>query len=61
MAFVIKRNEDGKYVAPAGRAKSYTARLESARVFATREAAERDKCGNERVVAVADLIGHPGE
>lgn len=54
--YVLKRNEDGKYVAPAGSKSSYTTKLEKARTFPTREAAERDACGNERVLALSDIM-----
>lgn len=55
--FVIIRS-DGAYVAPPGRPSSYTNKLQNARVFATREAAERECCpGNERVVEVSRCLG----
>lgn len=55
--FVLQNTETGKFVAPPGQDKSYTADLTAARVFATREAAERERCvENERVVAVCDLL-----
>ncbi len=50
--FVIKRN-DGLYVAMPGMRNSYTRFLQYARIFRTREDAERDVCpGNERIVEV---------
>ena len=55
--YVLKRNEDGKYVAPAGSKNSYTTKLEQARTFPTREAALADACGNETVYAISDLVG----
>ena len=55
--YVLKRNEDGKYVAPGGSAEAYTRRLERAQVFPTREFAERHKCGNETAYPVDELIG----
>ena len=54
--YVIVRNEDGKYVAPPGSKHSYTTRLERARTFSTREAAQADCCGNEHAVAVENLL-----
>lgn len=52
--FVIKRN-DGLYVAKPGSKNSYTMFLQHARVFRTREEAERDRCpGNERIVDMAE-------
>lgn len=53
--FVIRRN-DGAFVARPGSKKSYTKSLLSARTFATREAALADKCGNESVYDLAELI-----
>lgn len=54
--FVIVR-EDGKYVAPPGRQHSYTSKLQHARVFASREAAERDRCPeNERIVSLDEVF-----
>lgn len=53
--FVIRR-DDGKYVARPGSAHSYTSKLEEARLFATREAAERDCCGNERIIPLAEVF-----
>lgn len=53
--YVIKR-DDGKYVAQAGSKNSYTSSLENARTFATKEQAEQDKCGNEYIVSVYDLL-----
>ena len=56
MRYVIVRNEDGKYVTEPGSKNSYTATLKRARVFKTRDEANRDKCGNESVVPVSKLI-----
>ena len=55
-AFVIRRDDDGKYVAPPGSEKSYTRKLEDARTFATRADAERDACGNETVFDVREIL-----
>lgn len=49
MPYILKRNEDGAYVARPGSRGSYTVRLQDARVFQTRDAAERDRCGNETI------------
>jgi hypothetical protein len=56
MPFIIKRDGDGKMVARPGSAHSYTSDPERARVFDTREAAERECCGNEQVVDVFSLF-----
>lgn len=61
--FVIKNFDNNKYVAfipPVGVAgSSYTAKLEEARTFATREAAKADACENERVYEVTELLLPP--
>ncbi len=54
--YVIRRNEDGKFVATPGSKSSYTQFLQKARTFSTREAAAADCCGNEYAVAVADCM-----
>lgn len=51
---------DGRYVAYPGMASSYTDRLEDARLYGTREAAQRDACGNERVAMVRDCLRKAG-
>lgn len=55
--YVIQRNEDGAYVAPSGSAHSYVKNLQLARTFPTRESAEREQCGNERVLSVDQAMG----
>lgn len=57
MMYVLRNVDNGKYVAPSGSTNSYTERLQNARVFPTREAAQADACGNDRVVAVRDAFG----
>jgi hypothetical protein len=55
--YVIKRSPDGAYVAPAGLKSSYTRVLQNARIFHTRESAERDRCPeNEYVVPVEEEL-----
>lgn len=54
--FVIQRNEDGKYACPPGQISSYTGLLQKARQFSTRESAEAEKCDNELVVPVSDIL-----
>lgn len=49
MSYRLRRIEDGKYVARAGSPKSYTASKSAARAFKTKEEAERERCGNERI------------
>jgi hypothetical protein len=53
MTYVIRRT-DGAYVAPAGSQSSYTKHLDRARTFATREAAERERCPENEHVMSAD-------
>jgi len=57
--YVIKNNTTGQYVTRPGSLRSYTRSLEQARTFESREVAEADSCGNERVLSVADLLGRP--
>jgi hypothetical protein len=50
--FVLVRS-DGMYVAPPGRSKSYTDKLQLAWVFQSRESADAQRCkDNETVVAI---------
>lgn len=57
--YVIERS-DGKWVSDPntnGTGGSYTPLLQRAKVFATRQSAERDCCpGNEHVVSVEDAL-----
>lgn len=49
--YVIKRTDQGGgYLAAPGSAHSYTKNLERARIFATRDAAERERCPENEVV-----------
>lgn len=51
--YVLVRSGDGAYVAPPGRAASYTKSLQHARIFDTKEQAERERCPeNESIVPV---------
>lgn len=54
--YVIQRSEDDKYVAPPGSVHSYTHDITKARIFSTRDKAEGDKCENERIVDVHNII-----
>jgi hypothetical protein len=47
--FVIWNTTQRAYVAQPGQASSYTRSLEAARKWASRDAAERECCGDERV------------
>jgi len=54
--YVLQRN-DGKYVMPGGRDASYTSKLQYARIFSTRTAAEENRCvENEHIVEIGELL-----
>lgn len=53
--YILQRNSDGKCVAKPGLHNSYTLNINNIRIFKTREDAERDACGNERVVRIEEL------
>lgn len=58
--FILRRNEDGKYVAQPGSEHSYTKSLRQAQVFRTRAEAEGSKCGNETILSLeSQLQGLP--
>jgi hypothetical protein len=55
--FVIQHAETGKYVSRSGSLRSYTNRLEEARVFRTHDLAEKERCvENENLVDVYRLF-----
>ncbi len=65
MGYVIRLNDpeqpriDGRYLhhSPGESGATWTARLEEARVFPTREAADRGRCPeNETVVSLAGIL-----
>lgn len=50
MAFILRRTDQGGgYVAEPGSEKSYTHVRRKARRFASEEAAEAERCGNEAI------------
>lgn len=53
---VIFRTSDGQYVAKSGQKRSYTEKLQDAKVYRTKESAEKDACENERVVRISDTL-----
>lgn len=55
--FVIWNVDEKKYVAPEGCRHSSTKNLQKARVFATKEAAQYECCGNEFPRDALDEIG----
>lgn len=60
LMYVLKRHEDGRYVADMRRSRtgsSYTRSLEAAKKYRDAEAARGDACGNESPVSVESLLG----
>jgi hypothetical protein len=57
--YVLRRDEDGAFVAPSGSRSSYTSALQKAQRFTTREAANAQACGNEYALAVDEAFTHP--
>jgi hypothetical protein len=53
----VIRNSNGRYVANPGMRSSFTPFLENARKFSTREAAQRECCGNETVLSISEILG----
>lgn len=55
--FLLKRVEhDDRFVAKGGREASYTRDINAVKIFPTREAAEKQRCGNEVIVPLEDLM-----
>ena len=54
--YVIQNIDTDKFVCPAGSEHSYTNKLQDARRFPTYESARKECCGNERPVAVEDIL-----
>ena len=62
MSWVLVKVEDGSFVADTdapGQRSSYTRDLTRARVYASEEAADRDRCTNERAVRFEALARRP--
>lgn len=58
MPYVLQRFADHQYVKRPGSGESYTPHLEDARLYPTREMADRDRCkDNERILSLADILG----
>ena len=53
--YIIQSRDTGRYVAYPGSESSYTRDILKARRFATREQAQADACGNERVIDLRTL------
>lgn len=55
--YLLKRVSDGRFVAKSGMESSYTIAINNVKIFPTREAAERNRCGeNEIIVPLEDLM-----
>lgn len=58
--YVLRRTSDGRFVADMSKSRdgqSYTRDLLQARIFGTKEQADRDRCrGNEVAVRVESLL-----
>lgn len=59
--YVLQREEDGLYCVPPGAPRSYTERLQNAQVFDSREEAEENRCGNERILHVEQAMNWASE
>ncbi len=59
MRYVIVRNSDHYYATPPGFAHSYAETLQHARIFTSREAAEKERCGDETIRLLADELQEP--
>lgn len=57
--YVLRRHEDGAYVAAPGSRGSYTLNLTRAQTFTTKESAESNACGNESAVRTDSLMRRP--
>ena len=58
--WILQRNEDGAFVADTQRSTnggSYTRNVLAAKLFTSREAAERDACGNETARRLDSFFG----
>lgn len=56
MRYLLRKNEDGLFVAQPGSRSSYTPYLQRAQFFSSREEAQRQACGNETVTTLDDII-----
>lgn len=55
--WVICRAKDHKFVSKPGSERSYTYKLQDARVWSNHESAARERCEDEYAVSVAALLG----
>jgi hypothetical protein len=59
MVYVIQNVDTGKWVARFGSERSYTNSLQKAQTFPTREAAQPQCCGNERIQSLEQAVDNP--
>jgi hypothetical protein len=60
MMYLIWNLSQSAYVAPSGSPRSFTKRIELARLFRTRAAANANLCGDERVISIYDIVDNMG-
>lgn len=56
-SYVIRRNEDGAFVAPPGSKKSYVKDVRKARIFTDLKTPSSEVCGNETVLTLESVLG----
>ena len=54
--YVLQHNDTDKYVAQPGSERSYVSGVENAQRYSSEEEAERNRCGNERIVNLFQVI-----
>lgn len=60
MYVLLRTDQGGGYVTPAGEYPSYTHDIAQAQTFATREAADKERCkGNEIIIPLTDILTKP--
>ena len=56
MNCILKNMSSGEYVSRPGSYNSYTAKLENAQIYSSREEAKRHRCDNEVIINVSDIL-----
>ena len=60
MYVLLRTDQSGGYVTPAGSHKSYTHDIAKAQTFTTREAANKNRCiGNEIIILLTSILTKP--
>lgn len=54
--YALQHNDTDKYVARSGSKHSYVAGVENAQRYSSKEEAERNRCGNERIVNLFRVV-----